>query len=363
MNEKYLISDNRTIESFKQKTFSGFKKNDVITTVLKSIEVKKLESGCYWTTECILSGYSITLWDKLLQFSSKVININNPNLPTYLLKKNTIFMNQIKRLNTKDKNNVLLLRNSQMIRNLFFDVITTLSLSSKTKRYDKYPKLDEKEDFNFGNIQKRLFSQMKILPDHIIHFNDPDELRIIMNEIFTMCKNQQFGYDRCCYWVLWLVKWEQLHKKNKQLWNVSNRNVPDISEKYRSNFIWVVWETIYEEVKERNDKRIKQEIDSLYSLFKCNYTSGRRNSRLPFLFNAIGYLTHTVSFTIPIRSDYKTFIQVQSNVNKMFQAKKINEVKTEVIVHQKPPKKDNITGEQVKDKIDIFNEIDQVITG
>ena len=108
-----------------------------------------------------------------------------------------------------------------MVRNLFFDVITTLSLSSKTKRYDKYPKLDEKNDFNFVNVQKRLFSQMNILPNHIIHFNDPDELRIIMNELFTMCKNKQFGYDRCCYWILWLVKWEQLHKKKKQLWNVS----------------------------------------------------------------------------------------------------------------------------------------------
>ena len=39
MNEKYLIIDNRTIEIFKQKTFSGFKKSDVINIVLKSIEM------------------------------------------------------------------------------------------------------------------------------------------------------------------------------------------------------------------------------------------------------------------------------------------------------------------------------------
>ena len=362
MNEKYLIIDNRTIDSFKQKTFSGFKRNDVITTVLKAIEGKKIENACFWTTECILSGYSLNLWEKLIQFSSKIIHINNPKLPTYLLKKNNILMNQMNRLDTKDKNNVLLLRNSQMVRNLFFDVITTLSLSSKTKRYDKYPKLDEKNDFNFVNVQKRLFSQMNILPNHIIHFNDPDELRIIMNELFTMCKNKQFGYDRCCYWILWLVKWEQLHKKKKQLWNVSERNVPDISKKYRSNFIWVVWETLYEEIKIRKDLKIKKEIDSLYQLFQCNYTSGRRNGRLPLLFHAIGYLTHNVTFTIPIRNDYKIFIQVQCNVNKMFQAKKVNEIKTDIKIQEKPPKKQDVSGEQIKDKLDIFNEIDMLIS-
>ncbi len=362
MNETYLIIDTRTVDSFKHKTFSGYKKNDVMSMVFKSIEGKKIETACNWATECILSGYAVTLWEKILHFASKIIHINNPKLPTYLLKKNMILYNQLNRLDTRDKNNVLLLRNSQMIRNLFFDVVCTLSTSLKTKRYDKYPKINEKEDFNFTNIKKRLFSQMNILPNHIIHFNDPDELRIIMNEVFTLCKNKQFGYDRCCYWILWLVKWEQIHKKKKQIWNVSPRNVPDVPEKYRSNFIWVIWEIIYEELKERKDKNVIHEINSLYGLFKYNYTSGKRNGRLPLVFHAIGYLTHDLNFQLPIRNDYQIFIQVQSNLNKMFEAKKINEIKTEQIVVKEPPKKQNVEGEQMKDKLDIFNEIDMLIS-
>ena len=362
MNEKYLIIDTRTVDSFKQKTFSGYKKNDVMSMVFKSIEGKKIENACNWTTECIISGYAVTLWEKIIQFASKIIHINNPKLPTYLLKKNMILYNQLNRLDTRDKNNVLLLRNSQMIRNLFFDVVCTLSTSLKTKRYDKYPKINEKEDFNFTNVKKRLFSQMNILPNHIIHFNDPDELRIIMNEVFTLCKNKQFGYDRCCYWILWLVKWEQFHKKRKQIWNVSPRNVPDVPEKYRSNFIWVIWEIIYEELKERKDKKVINEINSLYGLFKYNYTSGKRNGRLPLIFHAIGYLTHDLNFNLPIRNDYQIFIQVQSNLNKMFESKKVNEIKTEQIVVKEAPKKQDVEGEQMKDKLDIFNEIDMLIS-
>ena len=63
-------------------------------------------------------------------------------------------------------------------------------------------------------------------------------------------------------------------------------------------------------------------------------------------------------------NDYKMFIQVQSNVNKMFGSKKKNEVKDEInFIEKKAPKKENINIEIVQDKISIFNDIDKTITG
>ena len=121
--------------------------------------------------------------------------------------------------------------------------------------YDKYPKLNDQDDFNFTNIQKRLCAPMNILPGYIIHFNDPDELRIIINEIFTMLKNKQFGYDRCRYWILWLLRYEAIHKKKKTPWNIDERNIVDIPKKYRGNIVWVLWEIIFEEMKLRNNKK------------------------------------------------------------------------------------------------------------
>ncbi|MBD62964.1 MAG: hypothetical protein CMD68_02670 [Gammaproteobacteria bacterium] len=366
MDERYFIHDDRTFESFKKKTFSGFKKNDIINAVLKSIESKKVENACHWTTECVLSGYSHSLWEKLINFSTKIIHINNPKLPSYLFKKNKVFMNQVRRLDSKSKDRYIFLRNSQMIRNLFFDVVSTLATSSKTKRYDKYPKINDKEDFNFTNIQKRLCAQMNILPSHIIHFNDPDELRIIMNEIFTLLKNKQFGYDKCCYWILWLMRYETIHKKKKTPWIIDEREIEGIPKKYRGNIVWVLWEVILEEMKSRTNKMIKIQINSLYELYKYNYTVGKRGGRVSILFNAIGYLTHQISFKLPVRSDYKLFIQVQSNVNKMFGSKKKDEIRniTDIqkkVVFQKPPKKQTIDIEIIQDKIGIFNEIDKMI--
>ena len=86
--------------------------------------------------------------------------------------------------------------------------------------------------------------------------------------------------------------------------------------------------------------------------------------RIPILFNAIGYLTHKISFKLSVRNDYKLFIQVQSNVNKMFGSKKKDEVKNTTNIQnviQKTPKKENIDIEIIQDKIGIFNEIDKMI--
>ena len=364
MDDIYFISDDRLSASFKKKTFSGFKKNDIINAVLKSIETKKVENACFWTTECILSGYSVSLWEKLINFSGKIIHINNPKLPYYLYRKNIIFNNQLNRLNSTSKDRFLFLRNSQMIRNLFFDVVSTMASSSKTKRYDKYPKIDDTEDFNFTNIQKRLCAGMNILPDTIIHFNDPEELRIIINEIFTLLKNKQFGYDKCCYWILWLLRYEVVHKKKKKTWLIDEREVEGIHKKYSGNIVWVLWETIFEDMKDRKNSLIKKQVQALYDLFKCNYTIGKRTSRIPLILNAIGYLTHTISFKIPIRTDYKLYIQVQSNVNKMFGAKKKHEIKNDKMfdeIPKEPPKKGNIEAEIIQDKIGLFNEIDMMI--
>ena len=43
------------------------------------------------------------------------------------------------------------------------------------------------------------------------------------------------------------------------------------------------------------------------------------------IWGAIGYLTHTIQFNIPIIYDKKVYLQCQCNVNVMFKMKKIHE--------------------------------------
>ena len=77
------------------------------------------------------------------------------------------------------------------------------------------------------------------------------------------------------------------------------------------------------------------------------------------IYHAIGYLTHTINFTIPIIINQKTYIQSQCNVNLMFKMKKVNEnnsLQKPLPVKEKR-KKTSIKDEQVNDKLSALNDI------
>jgi len=95
MKQEFLIVDPRPLTCFRDKTFSGFKKTEVYKALIKSMDESKVEDTCFWVIECIISGYSIDLIDKLCAYGSKIIHLNNPTLPTYLLRRYITFQNSI----------------------------------------------------------------------------------------------------------------------------------------------------------------------------------------------------------------------------------------------------------------------------
>ena len=326
MNEDYLIVDARPLEAFKDKTFSEFKKRDVYNTLFKSIETGKIENACFWVTECIISGYTLDILDKLIIFGSKIVHINNPKLPQFLWNKYSSFSNSIDHISKKQRKQFIHLRNTQSVRNCLHDIVVTLTLASKTKRYDKYPKVKEENDFTFNSIQSKMNATMQVLPSHIIKFTDPEELRIIMNEFYFNLKNKLGGYEKASYWISWLIQWEKINKKKKINYEIEERPIKGLKKNLCRDVVWLIWSVIFEEANLR-EIEIKEQIRPLFLLFKHNFSAGKRNARLPLVYHAIGYLTLPIKFSIPIRSSLDIFIQTQCNVNKMYQSKKKNEVR------------------------------------
>ena len=363
MDEQFIIQDTRHIEDFRDKSFSGFKKTDVIKALHKSMETGKVEDACHWTTECIISGYSIDILDKLIAFSSKIVHINNPNLPNYLWRKYQYFFKTIDNITSrKDKHRFIHSRNNQVLRNLYFDIVSVITCSPKTKRYDKYPKINEAQDFQFENIKRRLHAQANFCPDTLFKFTDPEELRVVINEIMFHFKNIGSGYDNCCYWVAWIFQWEKQNKKMKIKFEIDERDIKDIKKQYRKDAVWVLWTAILIEGNARTNDT-KYQINALYQLFKHGFTGPKRNLRIPLIYHAIGYLTHTINYSLPIICDKKVYLQCQCNVNLMFKMKKVNE-KNDLVTSppkKEPRKKQNIQLEQIADKLSIINDIDSMI--
>ena len=350
MNKDFIIIDPRPLEAFKDITFSGFKKRDVYNKLFRTIEEGKIEESCYWCTECICSGYSIELFEKLIIHNSKVTHINSPKLPEFLWRRYNTFLSSFDHIGKKEKDQLIHLRNTQSIRNCLFDLVTTISSSPKNKRFDKYPKVKE-DDFQYSKIQSKLSATMQILPSHILRFTDPEELKIIMNEFLFHLKNKNGGYENACYWVAWLVQWEKVNKKKKIKFEIELRDISEVNPKYCKDCIWLLWEIIFYECSERPNN-IKIQIQSLYRFFRYDYTSGKRNNRLPLIYHAIGYLTLPIKFNVPLRKDKNLFLQTQCNVNLMFKGKKQNEVKNYI---PPPEKMRKIIGSEKEIALSKFN--------
>jgi len=363
MNNDYLIVDPRPLEEFKDKTFSEFKKRDVFNELAKSMETGKVENTCFWVTECIVSGYTLELFEKLIIFATKIVHINNPKLPQFLWNKYSSFMNSINHISRKERKQYIHLRNTQSVRNCLFDVAITITMSPKSKRYDKYPKPKEESDYSFSSIKSKMNATMQVLPSHIIKFTDPEELRVIMNELFFNLKNELGGYDKACYWVAWLIQWEKINKKKKQAFEIEERPIKGLKKPLCRDLIWLVWSVIFEEANLR-DNNIRKQIQSLFFIYKHNFSSGKRNTRLPIVYHAIGYLTLPIKFNLKIRKDEDIFIKTQCNINKMFQVKKKYECKSYIDKPKetKETKKIISTGkEMVRAQFNRIQEIDEIL--
>jgi len=337
MDNDYLLLDPRPSEVFKDQSFSGFKKAEVYKALFKSIETSKIEEACFWMVECISSGYCQDILEKCLILASKSIHINSPNLPLLLWRRYKTFMNSMSHIPKKDRSQLIHLRNTQEVRNNLIDVVVTLAMAPKNKRYDKLPKVNPKTDFQFQRIQDMMNATMQVLPSQTMKFTDPDELRIIMNEIFFNLKNMNGGYERVCYWIGWLVHWEKRSKTQKQSHEIEERPIDGVGPKHCKDMIWLVWELVFEEASLR-ESHVRTPIQALFQIFRQDYACGKRTARLPYLYHSIGYLTLPVNYGVPVRPRRDIFIQTQCNVNLWFKARKVHEVKTYTVA-PKPAKK------------------------
>ena len=131
---QYIINDTRTINTFNKKSYSGYKKTDLLKLLDKTIINSKFEE-----VECIISGYFEDIWEKILDIYTKYININSPYLSYYFYNKLVLFIRITK--NEYFTQVPLDMRNSQQVRNMFCELLAVLNNSTKHRTLIKLIKI------------------------------------------------------------------------------------------------------------------------------------------------------------------------------------------------------------------------------
>jgi hypothetical protein len=300
--DNFLIDDIREQKDFHMETFSGYKKLDVFKALFKSIETYKIEETCNWTIELLLSCQTSMLYEKFILYSSKYINILNPNLPSLLCNRYTYYKN----LNLSNKEAI----NNQTIRNHLIEIALALSFSNKTKA-TILPKMcnnDFKNEFFIKNLKAR---DQSIISKYS-QKNDPVVVNIILNELWDRVSNKNL--NEALYFLNWLI----IYDKNKKF-VCASREVEGLSKKYYTDFNMYIWYIFLNESYSNSKKQSL--VSNLFELSLYQYT---KSKSIMMIIHAIKLLCANELLDINQPSIVKrdTMFQVISKVNFLVLSKK-----------------------------------------
>jgi hypothetical protein len=202
----------------------------------------------------------------------------------------------------------LSLRNVHEIRVLFTEMICLLCTSN---RYHSYEIIQIPKD---EGIPTSRLKATTIEFNKAFQSTDPKELFISMNEFGYMLHTK--NTIGACFWVEWL-----LHFTQKKKCHIVERNH---STKYRTDSIWLVWDTIlfYAE-----GVLVKKIIHSLLSLFSIAFVPASKERRRFLIYYAISLCCETIALDVEMVSDKKLIERATQTCSIMYEDIKVHEMK------------------------------------
>jgi hypothetical protein len=315
------ISDKRTIKEFKGITFSKYKKSEVKKELLKCLMNGKLEQSCYWSCEFICAGHFLDLWEIILLFVSENIHLGNPKLPIYLDSRYEIFKNIL--LNGYLDNEIKM-RNNDKIRHLFAEIMAILCLSKKKHKITKIK--FHKEDFNLTNLTCKLQAPNLSYANTIFTKEDPNEFFIAINELGYHLSKDSYNNTMACYWVEWILEYEAILKKGKNVIKVGRREYVPVDSKLQKDIIWLIWDILLYEAQNKASGHVKI-IKALLSLFCIKWSVGFKKRRRLILYFAISVITDIFNTNISLFTNKDKIKYVKEKINIIYRQIKKNEEK------------------------------------
>lgn len=340
--KEYYVYDSRSSKDFTKKTFSEFLLKDVLVAFSKATMSCKLEECCHWAIELVLSGHIQKFWDKAMSIFIKNININNPKIPLFLYKRLCKYYELQKKYDSD-----IILRNSQVIRNMVCEICCVLCYSVKLKAIGLV-KIKE-NDFNMNYISSKMCAPSNKIVGDKVRFGDPEETRIILNE-FNYCLTTK-KYELCIFWLSWIIEWEKRNTKKDKMYICGYREINGVDKKYHNDVIWFIWEIIIKESINLNKAQINLNIEALFKLYKYGFKPSKKSQKIFLVIYAIKYFTETYSFNHNIIPNDYIIYQACSNINLVFLSMKknsINDKKVQVEKIQYQENKNQISSNLVE---------------
>jgi hypothetical protein len=319
----YLVCDIRTSKDFKGATISGYKKADVIHAFQNAIINNRIEEALYWNVELHNSTYTKEIWNSIINVYLKYIHINNPKLFFYILQRENDYNKIIEHY---PKNHYLFTRNNQEIRNLFCDLVCTLTLSKKNNIFlDKsLPKVNlnkiTKED-----IKNRILTEnYNIVQDLNCDSLNNTEI-LCINQMFHNLNNHQGTLKNCFYWYLLLEKSsKEKDKINKENINDIVHSATNIHKNSMLNYVTkekIHWNELIFKMLEKilmNNQKNNMLIHKLKSYYQIHFKPAKVSSLKYIYFIIFSIIKNDINWNQPLIHKYSIYIQCCANINQIY---------------------------------------------
>jgi len=320
-NNNSQINDVRQPNSFKLTSFSNFKRTDVKKKLIENIHKNKLEPACYWCAELVCSGHYMDIWEIILHYTGKHIHLGNPKIVIYLEMRYQLFkdiMSQGHYVSEID------LRNNTKIRQLFAEIIVTLSLSNKKHSFESI-KINRVEEFDMTQMTERFKASSMDYGQPIMKPEDPKELFIAINEFSYTISTDAPNTINACYWIEWIIDFDTICKNRKLPCLCQRRSTIPVENKFQRDIIWIMWDALIYYCEKVGNQFIIKIMKSLLQIFCIKYTTACCKKRRFLLYFAVSLLTEHVPTNTELMPNKPLIQKVLMKIDEIYKQIKKNE--------------------------------------
>ena len=308
------IYDQRTVLDFQKFTFSGHLRSHVYKVLDENIKLGHADYACYWSLELVCSGLVHSLWNTLFHSAAVHINRGAPNVFTYLVQQYETFGPHESRYSVINMTDI---RNNAEVKLLLCQVACSTALCRKSK-LPALPKIKPEHDFLQVVIEENIKAPSATYARAFMKPEDPINLFVATNELAYSLRPETRDTARALYWISWILKFESRYKKEHKTPLVfSFRSNDYVSDKHLRLGIWLIWDCIWNSARTSPQQTtILPYIDAVYKMYCLRWAPGDMKKRLPFLINAVLFVTESSSLDIhyAVPHDPLAVSQIVSNI-------------------------------------------------
>jgi hypothetical protein len=322
-----IVNDDRQINEFAGVSFSLYKRSQVKKSLAESMSKGNIEEANYWAAELACCGCFLELWETIMEFLGRNINTASPKLPVIIEK---CFQNFKEVATNEYSTDQLEMRNSARVRKIIAEVVSILCISRKKSKIE-YVKIDKDSDFDVLKLSSRLKASSSDFGKKVLKSEDPTEVHVAVNELCYHLSKDSRNALMAQYWVEWLLEFDKLCRKKKERCQCIRRDFAPQEDDAGLDIIFLVWDAILSEAKNRSQKALYTIISSILNLFKMRFSISVKKRRRHLIYMAINLLCEPIDLKIDPLQFQSSLKSILQNLDVIYLQVKKGEVSSSVV--------------------------------